>query len=118
MQASNQQQAADYVRFLGLAYRAAHAANPTITVITAGLSPTGVKTADAWDDAEYLQGLFDAGLKRGVNYDVLGAHGHTQAPHVEVPVNSLPVFPHPSFYFRRIEQFLGIQVKAGDANRQ
>ncbi len=118
MQAINQQQAADYVRFLGLAYRAAHAANPTITVITAGLSPTGVKTADAWDDAEYLQWLFDAGLKGGVNYDVLGAHGNTQAPEVEVPVNSLPVFPHPSFYFRRIEQLRDIQVKAGDANRQ
>ena len=38
----NQQQAADYVRLLTLAYRAAHAADPNIIVITAGLSPTGV----------------------------------------------------------------------------
>src|SRR5207245_5496247 len=48
----NRQQAADYVRFLTLAYRAAHTAQPNITVITAGLSPTGVKTDQAWDDAE------------------------------------------------------------------
>jgi hypothetical protein len=118
MQAINKQSAADYVRFLSLAYRAAHSANPTITVITAGLSPTGVKTSEAWDDAEYLQWLFDAGLKGGVNYDVLGAHGNTQAPEVDVPLNSLPAFTHPSFYFRRIEQLREIQVRAGDANRQ
>jgi polysaccharide biosynthesis protein PslG len=114
----NRQQAADYVRLLGLAYRAAHAANPNIIVITAGLSPTGVHTSEAWDDAEYLQWLFDAGLKGGINYDVLGAHGNTQAPEVDAPLNSLPAFGHPSFYFRRIEQLRDIQVKAGDANRQ
>jgi hypothetical protein len=114
----SRQQAADYVRFLTMAYRAAHAAQPNITVITAGLSPTGVKSNDAWDDAEYQQWLFDAGLKGGVNYDVLGAHGNTQAPEVEVALNSLPTFAHPSFYFRRVEQLRQIQVAAGDANRQ
>jgi hypothetical protein len=118
MQPINRQQAGDYVRFLTLAYRAAHTASPNIIIITAGLSPTGVKTAEAWDDAEYLQWLFDAGLKGGVNYDVLGAHGNTQAPEVEVALNSLPAFTHPSFYFRRVEQLRDIQVRAGDANRQ
>ncbi|MDQ6674293.1 MAG: hypothetical protein M3069_26770 [Chloroflexota bacterium] len=116
--AINRQQAADYVRFLGLAYRAAHAAQPNIVVITAGLSPTGVKTSDAWDDAEYLQWLFDAGLKGGVNYDVLGAHGNTQAPEVDAPLNSLADFGDASFYFRRVEQLREIQVRAGDADRQ
>ena len=116
--AISRQQAADYVRFLGLAYRAAHTAQPNIVIITAGLSPTGVKTSEAWDDAEYLQWLFDAGLKGGVNYDVLGAHGNTQAPEVEAPLNSLPAFGDPSFYFRRVEQLREIQVRAGDADRQ
>ncbi|HEV7662231.1 MAG TPA: hypothetical protein VGQ62_01755 [Chloroflexota bacterium] len=114
----NKQQAADYVRFLTLAYRAAHAAQPKIVVVTAGLSPTGVKSNSAWDDAEYLQWLFEAGLKGGVNYDVLGAHGNTQAPEVEVALNGLPAFGHPSFYFRRVEQLREVQVKAGDADRQ
>jgi hypothetical protein len=117
-QAINRQQAADYVRFLTLAYRAAHTAQPNVVIITAGLSPTGVKTADAWDDAEYMQWLFDAGLKGGVNYDVLGAHGNTQAPEVDVALNSLPTFPHASFYFRRVEELRDIQVRAGDADRQ
>jgi polysaccharide biosynthesis protein PslG len=53
-----------------------------------------------------------------VNYDVLGAHGNTQAPEVDVALNSLPAFTHPSFYFRRVEQLRDIQVRAGDANRQ
>jgi hypothetical protein len=114
----NQQQAADYVRLLTLAYRAAHAADPSIVIITAGLSPTGVRSTQAFDDAAYLQWLFDAGLKGGVNYDVLGAHGNTQAPEVDVPVNSLAAFPDPSFYFRRIEQLREVQVKAGDQDRQ
>ena len=114
----NQQQAADYVRFLTLAYQAAHTADPSIIVITAGLSPTGVHNTDADDDAEYLQWLFNAGLKGGVNYDVLGAHGNTQAPCVACDLNSIPAFGDPSFYFRRIEQLRAIQVKNGDADRQ
>ena len=114
----SQQQAADYVRLLTLAYRAAHSASPTVVVITAGLSPTGVKTSEAWDDAEYLQWLFDAGLKGGVNYDVLGAHGNTQAPCVECDFNSLPAFGHPSFYFRRVEQLRAVQARNGDTDRQ
>ncbi len=117
-QAINQQQAADYVRLLTLAYRAAHAANPNIIIIQAGLSPTGVHNAMADDDAEYLGWLFQAGLKGGVNYDVLGAHGNTQAPCVACDFNSLPGFGDPSFYFRRIEQLRDIQVKYGDGDRQ
>ena len=38
----NADSAADYVRLLGGAYQAAHAADPDIVVLTAGLSPTGV----------------------------------------------------------------------------
>jgi polysaccharide biosynthesis protein PslG len=117
-QAINQQQAGDYVRLLTLAYRAAHTANPSIIVISAGLSPTGVHNRDADDDAEYLQWLFNAGLKGGINYDVLGAHGNTQAPCVACDLNSLPTFGDPSFYFRRIEQLRAIQVKNGDSDRQ
>jgi hypothetical protein len=114
----NQQQAADYIRLLTLAYRAAHAANPNIIIIQAGLSPTGVHNASADDDAEYLGWLFQAGLKGGVNYDVLGAHGNTQAPCVACDFNSLPGFGDPSFYFRRIEQLRDAQVKYGDSDRQ
>jgi polysaccharide biosynthesis protein PslG len=117
-QAINRQQAADYVHLLTLAYHAAHTANPNIIVTTAGLSPTGVRSTDAMDDVQYLQWLFDAGLKGGANYDVLGAHGNTQAPDVDAPLDSLPLFPDASFYFRRIEQLRDVQVRNGDGSRQ
>jgi hypothetical protein len=112
----NKQQAADYVRLLGAAYSAAKAADPAITVITAGLSPTGVTDGHSADDAQYLQWLYDAGMKG--KYDVLGAHGNVQAPEVDAPLNSLPNFPHPSFYFRRIEQLRDLMVKNGEADRR
>jgi hypothetical protein len=118
LQPIDRQQAAEYVKLLTLAYRAAKTANPNVTVVTAGLSPTGVTDGHAADDATYLQWLFDAGLKGGVNYDALGAHGNTQAPEVDADFNTLPGFSHPSFYFRRIEQLREAQVKAGDADRQ
>lgn len=117
-QAINPQQAKDYVQLLGLAYRAAKAADPFVTVITAGLSPTGVTDGRAADDVQYLQWLFDAGMKGGVNYDVLGAHGNTQAPEVDAAFGSLTNFPHASFYFRRVEQLREVQVRNGDADRQ
>ena len=117
-QSINRQQAADYVRLLQGAYTAAKAADPSVIVVTAGLSPTGVTNGSSADDVEYLGWMFDAGLKGGVNYDVLGAHGNTQAPEVDAPIGSLPGFGHGSFYFRRIEQLREVQVARGDANRQ
>ena len=112
----DRRQAADYVRLLDGAYSAAKAADPAVTVITAGLSPTGVNNGHSADDAQYLQWLYDAGMKG--KYDVLGAHGNVQAPEVDAALNSLPNFPHPSFYFRRIEQLRDVMVKNGDSDKR
>lgn len=112
----NRQQAGDYVRLLRLAYQAAKAADPNITVVTAGLSPTGWNDDTARPDDVYLQWLYDAGM-RGY-YDVLGAHGNSQHPDPLAPLNSDPRFPHPSFYFRRVEQLREIMVRSGDADKQ
>lgn len=116
------QAAADYVRLLGRAYTAAKAADPSVTVVTAGLSPTGWSDATAQPDDQYLQWLFAAGLKAGLNYDVLGAHANTQCPSVEADFGACPVLAdrmgHPSFYFRRVEQLRAIQEAAGDGAAQ
>jgi hypothetical protein len=112
----NKQQAADYVKLLSAAYSAAKAADPNVIVITAGLSPTGVTDGHAADDVQYLQWLYDAGLKG--KYDVLGAHGNVQAPEVDVALGSLANFPHASFYFRRVEQLRDVMVKNGDADKR
>jgi hypothetical protein len=64
------------MRLLTLAYRAADRQS-NVTVVTAGLPPTGVKT-HAVDDA-ILQWLFDAGLKGGINYDARRARQYAGA---------------------------------------
>ncbi|MGI9145190.1 MAG: hypothetical protein ACR2IK_01350 [Chloroflexota bacterium] len=115
-QTINQQQAADYVRLLGLSYQAAKAADPNVIVVTAGLSPTGVTDGHSADDVQYLQWLYDAGMQG--KYDVLGAHGNTQAPEVEAAFGSIANFPHASFYFRRIEQLREVMVKNGEADKR
>ena len=118
----SQQSAADYIRLLSGAYRAAKSADPTVTVITAGLSPTGWNDDTARPDDQFLQWMFDAGLRAGTNYDVLGAHGNTQCPSVEASFGACPVMAdrmgHASFYFRRIEQLRDIQVNNGDGDAQ
>ncbi|MBI4491588.1 MAG: hypothetical protein HY690_02205, partial [Chloroflexi bacterium] len=121
--AINQAQAADYVRLLKLAYQAAKAADPSITVVTAGLSPTGWNDDTARPDDTYLQWLYDAGMKG--SYDVLGAHGNTQAPDPTLAIGTWKgcdggarYCEHGSFYFRRIEQLRDLMVKNGDAARQ
>jgi hypothetical protein len=112
----NKQQAADYVRLLRLAYAAAKAADPGITVVTAGLSPTGWNDDTARPDDVYLQWLYEAGMKG--HYDVLGAHANSQHPQPEAAPGSDPKFPHPSFYFRRVEELREVMVKNGDADKQ
>jgi hypothetical protein len=118
----NPRAAANYVRMLDLAYRYAKMANPKVTIITAGLSPTGWQDDSARPDDEFLEWMYAAGLKGGVNYDVLGAHGNTQCPSVEAEFGQCPVLagrmPHPSFYFRRIEQLRAIMERRGDAAHQ
>jgi len=112
----NAQSAADYVRLLGGAYSAAHRADPNIVVVSAGLSPNGVTDGHSADDLQYLQWMYAAGLKG--KFDVLGAHANTQAPDPLAPLESLKDFPHPSFYFRRIEQLRQAMVDNGDAAKQ
>jgi hypothetical protein len=112
----NAASAADYVRLLGGAYRAAHAADPNIVVLSAGLSPTGVTDGHSADDLEYLKWMYAAGLKG--KFDALGAHANAQAPEVAAPLGSLKDFPHPSFYFRRVEQLRQAMVDNLDAAKQ
>jgi polysaccharide biosynthesis protein PslG len=108
--------AADYVRLLRGAYSAAHAANPDIIVLSAGLSPTGVTDGHSADDLEYLNWMYRAGLKG--SFDALGAQANAQAPEVAASFGSLKDFPHPSFYFRRVEQLRQVMLENGDASKQ
>jgi hypothetical protein len=108
--------AADYVRLLREAYQGAKRSDPGITVISAGLSPTGVSDGTAQPDDAYLRWMYEAGAKPF--FDVLAAHANVQCPCVEAAPGTVPGFDHPSFYFRRIEQLREIMVANGDADKQ
>lgn len=62
----------DYVEFLRLSYEAIKAHDPNIIVVSGALSPTGVNTAAARDDFQYMDELIAAGM---LDYaDCVGAH--------------------------------------------
>ncbi len=105
--------AARYVEMLKASYATIKAIDPSILVVTAGLSPTGWDDDTARPDDRYLQWMFDAGLSG--NYDVLGLHGNGQAPDPTAEPGSIAGFGDASFYFRRVEQLRAIQEANGDA---
>jgi polysaccharide biosynthesis protein PslG len=115
-QTINADSAADYVRLLDGAYQAAHAADPDVVVISAGLSPSGVTDGHSADDVQYLKWMYAAGLVG--KYDVLGLHANTQAPDPAAALGTLKLFPDASFYFRRVEQLRQVMVDSGDAAKQ
>ena len=98
---------------LKLTYAAIKSVDPSILVITAGLSPTGVADGHAQPDDQYLQWMFNAGLSG--NYDVLGLNANAEAPDPTADPGSTPGFNDASFYFRRVEQLRAIQEQNGDA---
>lgn len=70
--------AAEYVRLMCGAHRAAKRANAEVITISAGLAPTGVMDGTAAEDTAYLQWMYDSGA-RGC-FDALGAHAPGLAP--------------------------------------
>ena len=120
MAAIGPQSAADYTYLLQLAYQAAKAADPSVTIISAGLSPTGTDNDFARPDDLYLQWMYDAGAQP--YFDVLGAHG----PGYKAPPTVSPDEAeqnadwggHRSFTFRRVEDLRQIMEANGDAAKQ
>jgi hypothetical protein len=118
--AINQAQAGEYVNMLKLAYAAAKQADPNVTVISAGLTPTGTDNDTARPDDVYLQWMYDAGAAQ--YFDVLGAHGAGyRAPPDMSPADvaaDQSYGGHASFAFRRVEQLRDVMVRNNDAGKQ
>ncbi len=116
----NEQAVADYVCLLKLSYEAAKAVDPSITIVSAGLSPTGTNNNNARPDDLYLQWMYDAGAKP--YFDVLGAHGPGYKAPPHVGPDEAEADPnwggHRSFTFRRVEDLRQIMVANGDADKQ
>lgn len=109
-------QAYQYVHMLRRASEEAKEKDPNITILSAGLSPTGTADGTAQPDDVYLQWMYDAGLARWA--DGIGMHGVPYGLPPETELMSDPSRPHPSFYFRRVEQLRDIMVLNGDAAKQ
>jgi polysaccharide biosynthesis protein PslG len=118
--AINQQQAADYVAMLKVAYEAAKAADPSVTVVTGGVAQTGTDNDDARPDDVYVRWMYEAGAKP--YFDVLGAHGHGyKAPPTVGPDEAQSNSNwggHRFFVFRRVEDMRQIMVDNGDGDKQ
>ena len=108
--------AVEYMSLLRQSYELIKQKDPTKIVVSAGLSPTGTNDGTAVPDDAYLEWMYENGLK---DYsDAIGAHAPGYGSPPEADVNSNPNFPHPSFYFRRVEQLRQIMVENGDADTQ
>jgi hypothetical protein len=108
--------ATDYIFMLRRAYEQAKLKDPNITILSAGLAPTGTADGTAQPDDVYLQWMYEKGLAQWSDGVGLIANGFGIPP--ETPLMSDPSRPHPSFYFRRIEQMREIMVANGDAGKQ
>ena len=111
----------NYVELLKAAYTAVKAADPSATVLSGAPTPTGVNDPNiAMDDNAYLQQMFayQGGVVKNY-FDVLGAHAEAWAnpPEATVgspePANVTGFNNHPSFFFRRLEDYRRTMLAAG-----
>jgi hypothetical protein len=114
----NEASAADYTRLLRLAYTAIKEADPSITVISAGMSPTCTDNDQARPDDKYIQWMYDAGAKP--YFDVLGAHGagYDKPPSASVQESIEKNNGCGVFTFRRVEDLRRVMVENGDGDKQ
>lgn len=110
----------EYVALLKVGYEAAKRADPNVTVITAGLTPTESWSADAMPDDVFLQQMYDAGASQ--YFDVLGAHGAGYKAPPEMSPDQVAADPsyggHRFFCFRRIEDLRNVMTRNGDSGKQ
>ncbi len=110
--------AADYVRLLKTGYGAAKRADPSVTVISAGLSPTCTNNEQARPDDVYLQWMYDAGAQD--YFDILGAHGagYDKPPSASPDESAARHNGCRVFTFRRVEDLRAVMERNGDAAKQ
>lgn len=113
----------EYVNLLAGAYTRVKATDPGITVISAGLAPTGISDGvNAIDDRTYLRQMYEAELP--AHTDVIGIHPYGWGNPPWLRCCGSPDGPpthndHPSFFFLdTIEYYRVIQAEFGDSDRQ
>jgi hypothetical protein len=100
---------AGYARLLQAVYAPAHAANPNVTILAAGLAPTlePPGSAAGLNDITYLSELYDAGAQPYFDALAIHTYGFTQPP------DAPPAFD--TLNFRRAELLRGVMAAHGDS---
>ncbi len=115
--------AGNYVELLKASYQTIKAIDPNIVVVSGAPTPTGVNDPNvAIDDATYLQQMYayQGGAVKQY-FDVVGAHpeGYANPPEENVANHTQTNFAnHSSFFFRRVEDYRDIMMKAGDGDKK
>jgi hypothetical protein len=122
---NKQPNAAEYVKMLEVAYKAAKKADPNALILSAGLSPTTASGAIATPDVEFLKQMYAAGAKD--YFDLLGVHaaGYKAPPEMSPDdIAKDPKYNHGEaelgriYGFRHAEDLRAVMVQSGDANKQ
>jgi len=112
--------AAQYVQLLKAGYQGAKWADPTVTVLSSALTPTGTYDTASTPDDIFLQQMYDAGAKD--YFDVLGAHAAGYKAPPQMSPDQVAADPnyggHRIFTFRRVEDLRNVMVKNGDGGKQ
>ncbi len=115
---------AEYAALLRDSYRTIKSIDPNMTVITAGMAPTGTCCDVAMPDDRFYREMYQAMGGNSTGYfDMLGVHGAGFAAPPEVsPAETAADKPRYGgerfFSFRRIEDIRQIMVENGDANKR
>jgi hypothetical protein len=111
---------AQYVQLLQVASEQAKLANPSITVLSAAMTPTGTSDATAMPDDEFIGQMYLAGGQP--YFDVLAVHapGYKAPPEMDpAAVEADPSFGgHRFFSFRHVEDIRALMVDNGDEAKQ
>ncbi|HMA35256.1 MAG TPA: cellulase family glycosylhydrolase [Chloroflexia bacterium] len=125
-----------YVNLLQVGYSAIKYADPTVVVMSGGLTPVGLNDPKiAVNDVEYLKQFYayQGGVAKSY-YDVLGAHpgsnnnspdqkwpdnpGNGHCPDIYKNLEGTCWRNDNSFYFRRVEDLRAVMEANGEANKQ
>ena len=112
-----------YVELLCAVYRSVKAVEPSVAIVSGGLTPTGVTAAGiSVDDLEYLRQMYAAGCRNRM--DALGAHpsGYNNPPDVRSNYTdpAEPAFKgHRSFYFQEtMLSYRAVMADFGDTSKR
>jgi hypothetical protein len=123
---------ATYVQLLQQAFEAIKGTDPSILVISGGLTPSGAPLPKAMDDIEYLKEMYDNGAKEF--FDAVGAHpsSYNVAPWVKDEQEACDfvtqqgstflgpcLTPHHSWFFLgTMEGYRDVMVANGDGDKK